>query len=53
MKRPHDMGDLFALSSVAESKAPERTRMPGTGAVRPIHISGYDRKVHNFFAAPD
>ena len=48
MKRPQDMRDLFALSSVAESKTPERARMPGTGVARPIHISGYDRKVHDF-----
>jgi hypothetical protein len=53
MKRSQDMPDLFALSAVAESKTPERARMPGTDAARPIHISGYDRKVHDFYATPD
>jgi hypothetical protein len=53
MKRSQDVPDLFALSAVAESKTPERARMPGTDAARPIHISGYDRKVHDFYATPD
>ena len=53
MKRPQDMHDLFTLSPVAESKAAEGARIPRTGAARPIHISGYDRKVHDFYATPD
>ena len=53
MKRPQDMHDLFTLSPVAESKAAEGARIPRTGAARPIHISGYDREVHDFYATPD
>jgi hypothetical protein len=53
MKRPPDMHDLFALSEAAESKVAERAQIPRTSASRPIHISGYDRKVHDFYATPD
>jgi hypothetical protein len=53
MKQPPDMHDLFALSEAAESKVAERAQMPRTRASRPIHISGYDREVHDFYATPD
>src|SRR6202521_125644 len=59
MKRPQDMHDLFALSEVAEPEPAERPRMPKTSTARSIHISrsihvsGFDRRVHDFYATPD
>src|ERR1039458_6108643 len=53
MKRPQDMHDLFAPSDVAEPEVPERARMRRTSTARPIHISGYDREVRDFYATPD
>src|SRR5438105_11086919 len=53
MKQPQDMRDLFALSAVAEPELSERARTPRIGSSRPIHISGYDRRVHDFYATPD
>jgi hypothetical protein len=61
MKRPQDTPDLFALKEMADPEVAERVRMPRTSAVssthyhtsRPIHYSGYDRKVLDFYATPD
>jgi len=52
-KGPRDVHDLFALSEVAEPELAKRARKPRTDAARPIHISGYDRNVRDFYATPD
>ena len=59
MKRPQDTPDLSTLNEMAEPQLAERVRMPRTSAAssihtsRPIHSSGYDRKVLDFYATPD
>jgi hypothetical protein len=59
MKRQQDMHDLFAVSEVAPPELAERARMPRTSTAgsihvsRSIHRSGYDRRVHDFYATPD
>src|ERR1700681_2680962 len=50
MKRPQDMPDLFALNEMAE---PRTSSASSTHSSRPIHSSGYDRKVLDFYATPD
>src|ERR1019366_481405 len=52
-KGPRDVHDLFAMSEVAEPELAKRARKPRTYAARPIHISGYDRNVRDFYATPD
>src|ERR1700688_4038496 len=53
MKHPQDMHDLFALSEAAQPELAEPDRMSRTITSRPIHISGYDRQVQDFYATPD
>jgi hypothetical protein len=59
MKRAQDTPDLFALNEMAEPQLAKRVLMPRTSAARsihasrPIHSSGYDRKVLDFYATPD
>lgn len=49
MKRAQAIGDLFVVSEVEPGMGePARRRTS-----RPIHISGYDREVHDFYATPD
>ena len=47
------MRDLFAQGEAAGTEAVARARAPRAGVSRPIHISGYDRKVGDFYATPD
>ncbi len=47
------MTDLFARSAAGEPGPAERARAPQTGIARPIHISGYDRQLRDFYATPD
>lgn len=47
------MRDLFLESEAAESAPANRATMLRTGLSRPIHVSGYDRKVGDFYATPD
>ncbi len=49
------MRDLFSRSeaTVAELQRADRARAPRAGMSRPIHISGYDREVGDFYATPD
>jgi len=53
MKQPQDMHDLFASCEVAQPELAERARVFRSRTSRPIHISGYDRKVQDFYATPD
>jgi hypothetical protein len=46
MKPAQAMRDLFALSEVAQAGTAEPTRIFRGKTSRPIHISGYDREVH-------
>jgi hypothetical protein len=45
--------DLFAQSEVAEPELAKRAQAPRASIARPIHISGYDREVRDFYATPD
>ena len=47
------MRDLFAQGEAAEPEAVARARALRVRVSRPIHISGYDRKVGDFYATPD
>jgi hypothetical protein len=53
MKRSQDVRDLFALSEVTRPELTEPARIFRTRTGRPIHISAYDRKGHDFYATPD
>ena len=59
MKRPQDMHDLFAIGEVAEPEPVDSVRMPPTSSAssshisRSIHSSGFDRRVHDFYATPN
>jgi hypothetical protein len=59
MKRPQDMHDLFAIGEVAEPEPVDRVPMPPTSSAssshisRSIHSSGFDRRVHDFYATPN
>jgi hypothetical protein len=53
MEGPRDVRDLFAQSEVGEPELAERAQAPRTSIARPIHISGYDREVRDFYATPD
>src|SRR5271169_45023 len=59
MKRRQDMRDLFAASERADQESAGRPQMPRTSTAGSIHISrsihrsGYDRRVHDFYATPD
>ena len=47
------MRDLFAQGEAAGTEPAKAARAPRAGFSRPIHISGYDRKVGDFYATPD
>ena len=53
------MHDLFAIGEVAEPEPVDRVRMPPTSSAssshisRSIHSSGFDRRVHDFYATPN
>ena len=47
------MRDVIAQSEAAEPDFAKRARERGIGVGRPVHISGYDRKTHDFYATPD
>jgi len=53
MKPVQAMRDLFASDEVAEANTTEPARIFDSRISRPIHISGYGRKVHDFYATPD
>ena len=53
MERPRDVRELFVQSEVSDPELAKRARTPRTGIARPIHISGYDRKVRDLYATPD
>jgi hypothetical protein len=53
MKQTQDMHDLFASCEVAQPEPAEPARAFGSRTSRPIHISGYDRTVQDFYATPD
>src|SRR6516164_4381602 len=53
MKPARGMRDLFALSEVAQAGTAEPARIFRGKTSRPVHISGYDREVHDFYATPD
>jgi hypothetical protein len=50
---PRGVRDLFAQVEAAGMEAVARPRALWVGVPRPIHISGYDRKVGDFYATPD
>ena len=52
MKPAQAIRDLFALSEVAEAGTAEPARIFENRISRPIHVSGYDRKVNDFYATP-
>ena len=47
------MRDLFLESEAAEPVQANRDPALRAGLSRPIHVSGYDRKVGDFYATPD
>ncbi len=47
------MRDLFLESEAAEPVQPNRAPALRAGVSRPIHVSGYDRKVGDFYATLD
>ena len=47
------MRDLFLESEAAEPVQANRVPALRAGLSRPIHVSGYDRKVGDFYATPD
>jgi hypothetical protein len=49
---PPGVRNLFAQVEAAETEAVARAPAPRVGVSRPIHISGYDRKVGDFYATP-
>jgi len=53
MKQTQDMHDLFASCEVAQPEPAKPARAFGSRTSRPIHISGYDRTVQDFYATPD
>ncbi len=50
---PRGVRDPVAQGEAAGTEAVARARALRAGVSRPIHISGYDRKVGDFYATPD